>query len=72
MRRIRSLFPMLVLALCAANADAADGKNEPGKPPKVGACAPDFKLDDHEGKPVTLSGYRGKENVLLIFYRGSF
>jgi cytochrome oxidase Cu insertion factor (SCO1/SenC/PrrC family) len=36
---------------------------------KVGAAAPDFTLNDQDGKPVTLSSYRGK-NVVLVFYRG--
>jgi cytochrome oxidase Cu insertion factor (SCO1/SenC/PrrC family) len=37
---------------------------------KVGDEAPDFTLEDQDGKPVTLSGYRGKKSVALIFYRG--
>jgi peroxiredoxin Q/BCP len=35
--------------------------------PKVSSPAPDFTLSDQEGKPHTLSGYRGKW-VLLYFY----
>lgn len=37
------------------------------KPLPVGAVAPDFTLADQDGKPVTLSGLRGK-NVVLVFY----
>jgi cytochrome oxidase Cu insertion factor (SCO1/SenC/PrrC family) len=37
---------------------------------KAGEAAPDFTLDDQDGKPVTLSGYRGKKTVVLVFYRG--
>ena len=33
--------------------------------------APDFELDDFTGKPVRLSDFRGKANVLLVFNRGS-
>jgi peroxiredoxin Q/BCP len=36
----------------------------------VGNFAPDFSLRDTTGKTVTLADYRGKENVLLAFYRG--
>ena len=36
----------------------------------VGSKAPDFTLSDHEDKPVTLSQYRGKKSVVLVFYRG--
>ncbi len=34
----------------------------------VGKPAPDFTLPDQNGKPVTLSDYRGKQNVVLLFY----
>ena len=37
---------------------------------KVGDEAPDFTLEDQDAKPVTLSGYRGKKTVVLVFYRG--
>jgi thioredoxin-dependent peroxiredoxin len=37
------------------------------KPLPVGAMAPDFTLPDQDGNPVTLSGLRGK-NVVLVFY----
>ncbi len=35
---------------------------------KVGEKAPDFTLLDDHGAPVTLSSYRGKDNVILAFY----
>ena len=37
---------------------------------KVGQPAPDFTLEDSDGKNITLSDYRGKKNVVLVFYRG--
>jgi cytochrome oxidase Cu insertion factor (SCO1/SenC/PrrC family) len=37
---------------------------------KVGETAPDFTLEDAEGKPISLSDYRGKKSVVLVFYRG--
>ena len=37
---------------------------------KVGASAPDFTLEDVEGRAVTLSTFRGKKSVILVFYRG--
>lgn len=35
---------------------------------KVGMPAPDFTLNDTAGKPVKLSDYKGKKNVVLAFY----
>lgn len=37
---------------------------------KVGDKAPDFTLEDQDGKPVTLSSYRGNRSTVLVFYRG--
>ena len=37
---------------------------------KVGQPAPDFTLEDSDGKAITLSDYRGKKSVVLVFYRG--
>ena len=37
---------------------------------KVGQSAPDFTLEDVDGKNISLSDYRGKKNVVLVFYRG--
>jgi len=35
---------------------------------KVGDRAPDFTLPDQDGRPVKLSDFRGKKNVVLAFY----
>ena len=34
--------------------------------------APDFKLDDFNGKSVSLSDYKNKNNVMVVFNRGFF
>jgi peroxiredoxin len=39
--------------------------------PAVGTAAPDFTLDGTAG-PVTLSSFRGKQNVLLAFFPLAF
>ncbi len=39
---------------------------------KVGDSAPDFSLKDQDNKPVTLAGFRGKENVVLAFFPLAF
>ena len=37
---------------------------------KVGQPAPDFSLEDVNGKTVTLSELRAKKTIVLVFYRG--
>jgi cytochrome oxidase Cu insertion factor (SCO1/SenC/PrrC family) len=37
---------------------------------KVGEEAPDFTLEKQVGQAVTLSDYRGRKSVVLVFYRG--
>ncbi len=39
---------------------------------KVGDMAPDFELEDQNGKKVKLSSFRGKKNVLLAFFPAAF
>jgi len=34
----------------------------------TGAPAPNFKLDGHQGEKIELSTFKGKKNVLLVFY----
>jgi peroxiredoxin len=34
--------------------------------------APDFTLDDFNGKSVSLSDYLNKKNVMVVFNRGFF
>ena len=38
----------------------------------VGQEAPDFTLRDQKGHEVTLSSFRGKKNVVLVFYPLTF
>jgi len=37
---------------------------------KAGQPAPDFALEDANGKNISLSDFRGKKSVVLVFYRG--
>jgi cytochrome oxidase Cu insertion factor (SCO1/SenC/PrrC family) len=50
-----------------ASTKAAPGAVE-AAPLKVGDVAPYFTLPDQDGKPVSLSQFRGKKNVVLAFY----
>ena len=39
---------------------------------EIGQPAPDFTLNNQFGAPVSLSDYRGKKNVVLMFYPKAF
>jgi peroxiredoxin len=41
-------------------------------PLEVGTEAPDFTLKDYNNEQVTLSSFRGKQNVLIVFYPLAF
>lgn len=36
----------------------------------VSTVAPDFTLESRDGQAITLSSYRERKNVILVFYRG--
>jgi cytochrome oxidase Cu insertion factor (SCO1/SenC/PrrC family) len=63
----------------AANSSNTTKASADGQPPaapqthlKIGDQAPDFTLNDTEGRPVKLSDFRGKKNVVLAFYVMAF
>ena len=35
---------------------------------KIGQAAPDFVLKSHDGREIRLSDYKGKRNVVLVFF----
>jgi len=65
MHRIFLLTFLIILAL--VNATRAQTRT---KPLAVGETAPDFTLVDHHGQKVMLSESKGKNPVVLVFYRG--
>jgi peroxiredoxin len=69
----RIILPALSIAL-AACAWSAHGQqaDAPKTAVKVGDTAPDFSLIDQDRKPVKLSDFRGKQNVVLAFYSLAF
>jgi cytochrome oxidase Cu insertion factor (SCO1/SenC/PrrC family) len=79
---MRVLLAMLlaIIGTPARAAQAQDvplGPRDPARLPPtdtgrvaVGSEAPDFTLESLTGPPVTLSQFRGKQNVVLVFYRG--
>jgi len=66
---------LLAASALISTANAADKPAAPPPALKVGDVAPDFTLryfDGNDLKPVTLSQYRGKKNVVLAFYIFAF
>jgi peroxiredoxin len=66
------LFAALLTIIVVSSAIAinAQSSTERTTPITVGAVAPDFTLEGHNGQKVTLSESRGKNPVVLVFYRG--
>jgi cytochrome oxidase Cu insertion factor (SCO1/SenC/PrrC family) len=77
---MKNMFPsifLLALLCCAAPATicgqtpaAAAPAAERAKPVGAGDVAPDFTLEDEQGRRVSLADARGKSGVVLVFYRG--
>ncbi|GAB3128068.1 peroxiredoxin [Tsukamurella serpentis] len=44
----------------------------PSGPLQVGDTAPDFTLRDQNNRPVSLASFRGRKNVLLVFFPLAF
>jgi cytochrome oxidase Cu insertion factor (SCO1/SenC/PrrC family) len=65
----------VTVALAAQGLGPKDGV---GLPPTdlgrvaVGSPAPDFTLESKDGETVTLSSFRDRKNVVLVFYRGQW
>lgn len=59
-------FSIITVVVSAANVRAQASV----KPLAIREAAPDFTLVDHHGSKVTLSDSKGKNPVVLVFYRG--
>jgi len=61
------------LSCSTAQKSVSSGDQTAGAAPlQVGEKAPDFTLEDQEGRKVTLSSQFGKTMTVLVFYRGSW
>jgi len=68
-RFVVGVAALLLLVLAAGQFSAAAQEDAIAKTNlKVGDTAPDFTLLSNQWKPVKLSDYRGKKNVILAFY----
>ena len=77
MLKLRVAIIVLVWFFLSASAGAQLGpKDGPDLKPtdlnriKINQPAPDFSLEAADGKVMTLSDFRGKKSVVLVFYRG--
>lgn len=64
------LQTMLLTAIAMWMNPQSPNAPQTSSPVAVGAIAPDFMLADQNGVKVTLSDARGKNPVVLVFYRG--
>ena len=76
MRSLRLVSVLLISAGCvAAPLGPKDGRDLPPADlnrVQVGQPAPDFTLETADGPQVTLSDFRGRKRVVLVFYRGQW
>lgn len=59
-------FSIIAVFVSAANVQAQAST----KPVGIGETAPDFTLVDHHGNKVALFSSKGRNPVVLVFYRG--
>jgi cytochrome oxidase Cu insertion factor (SCO1/SenC/PrrC family) len=65
-----ALLQTIVLLSVSMAAIGKLGSEERSTPVAIGEAAPDFTLEDQNHNKVTLSDARGKNPVVLVFYRG--
>ena len=65
-------FRILLACSALAAALSAQQTTPPKTHLKIGDEAPDFTLPDSTNKPVKLSDFRGKKNVVLAFFPAAF
>lgn len=77
MRRFLFIAALVLVGLVSAPAFAQLGPRDALKLAptdleriKIGQRAPDFTLRNLDGRSISLSDFRGKTNVVLVFYRG--
>lgn len=68
---------MMALLACSSEQTRVSPQQSPATtaraaPVGTGETAPDFTLEDQQGRNVTLSASRGKNPVVLVFYRGNW
>jgi len=73
---LRALFTVVLLLLSSPAYSQFGPKDTTSLPPtdlkriNIGDEAPDFTLENIDGRAISLSDFRAKKNVILVFYRG--
>lgn len=67
---LTALLQTVVLLSVSMAANLKSGSDQRSTPVALGEVAPDFTLEDQGHNKVTLSDARGKNPVVLVFYRG--
>ena len=70
MTRVLAKALLFVIAACMIATNVEAQLPSRATPVGVGEMAPDFTLEDHHGRKASLSESRGKNPVVLVFYRG--
>ena len=65
----------VLFLVSVSGAESASGPGDSFNPTdlnrvKVGDRTPDFSLENMDGRVISLSEFRWKKNVVLVFYRG--
>ncbi len=71
--KAKILIGLLILAFASTSpslSGALSTTQERKSPVVTGTEAPDFTLKDQHGRQIKLSESRGKNPVVLVFYRG--
>ncbi len=74
--RYTQTITLLILVFFSVGYAQLGPKNGDGLNPvdlervRVGDHAPDFTLEDTEGRKISLSEFRNNKKVVLVFYRG--
>lgn len=67
MKKLLIAAAVILLATGILYAQGRRFREFPNTSPKAGEKAPDFSGVDEEGKKVTLSQFKGKKHIVLIF-----
>ncbi len=66
------ILPIVCFSTALASVLGAQAVTPPKTNLKVGDTAPDFTLPATNGTKVSLSSFRGKDNVVLAFFPAAF